>query len=460
MRACLVSSRPCPLPAVRPRSWLGFLAAALLFASTLAHGQAVDPYAAALNKRFTTNTLAAPDAEGPRAELEEALRVEVRKMAQAPASLVETPEVSPRNQLLWSSLICLVLTIVAASMVAYRRWRQWLKQPLPYLQEASSLMADDPTVAGLFAALREGPQSAIALLTAPLPPPLETVIHPLPEPERASPPPEPPDASLQLAKSVANLRARFSEVSRARDENEQLEKQREFIEQAKQIKDAMPLPDKYPLWLLTSAVFALMKQCASKPGQTTPSALRTTAAALDLLDQLRQRTIPSNLANQPPVRLLAVDDDPICRHTVSLALKKAFHTPDLAADGVSGLALAENHRYDVIFLDIEMPHMDGFELCAKIRETETNRITPIVFVTRHTDFDSRAKSTLYGAQDLIGKPFLACEIALKALTLILSHRSRQPTEINGAASAAAGPARQVTPEFHASQVSTSAVLTQ
>jgi DNA-binding response OmpR family regulator len=70
--------------------------------------------------------------------------------------------------------------------------------------------------------------------------------------------------------------------------------------------------------------------------------------------------------------------------------------------------------------------MDGFELCAKIRETEANRKTPIVFVTSHTDFDSRAKSALLGAHDLIGKPFLAFEITVKALTLVL--RARQESE--------------------------------
>jgi CheY-like chemotaxis protein len=69
-----------------------------------------------------------------------------------------------------------------------------------------------------------------------------------------------------------------------------------------------------------------------------------------------------------------------------------------------------------------MPGMDGFELCEKIRKTELNRNTPIVFVTSHDNFESRAKLITKGAQDLIGKPYLPTEITLKALQLSLCGR--------------------------------------
>src|SRR5207244_617685 len=94
----------------------------------------------------------------------------------------------------------------------------------------------------------------------------------------------------------------------------------------------------------------------------------------------------------------------------------------LAADAQAALALASRLRYDVIFLDIEMPGMDGFELCSKIHETDPNRNTPVVFVTSHTDFNTRAKSSLVGGNDFIGKPFLIFEVTVKALTLLLRTR--------------------------------------
>ena len=120
--------------------------------------------------------------------------------------------------------------------------------------------------------------------------------------------------------------------------------------------------------------------------------------------------------------MLAVDDDPISRHAISFALKKALNAPDLAPHADAALPLCAQHLYDVIFLDVQMPGMDGFELCTKIHETGQNRRTPIVFVTCQSDFESRAKSTLVGGHDLMGKPFLTFEITVKALTLVLRGR--------------------------------------
>ncbi len=78
----------------------------------------------------------------------------------------------------------------------------------------------------------------------------------------------------------------------------------------------------------------------------------------------------------------------------------------------------------MIFLDADMPGMDGFETCRRIHQTEANRNTPVVFVTLHADFNSRAKSAESGGHDLIAKPFLAFEITVKALTLVM--RAREP----------------------------------
>ena len=101
---------------------------------------------------------------------------------------------------------------------------------------------------------------------------------------------------------------------------------------------------------------------------------------------------------------------------------------DLAESGKAALAQVEEHRYDLIILDVMMPDMDGFEVCGKIRETTTNRLTPVLFVTSLKDFDARARSLSTGGTDLVGKPFLTFEIAVKALTLVLRARLREDRE--------------------------------
>jgi len=161
---------------------------------------------------------------------------------------------------------------------------------------------------------------------------------------------------------------------------------------------------------------------AEKPANINPSTLRTIAGSVDLLDRLCAAGLNPDLLKSPPVRFLAVDDDPISRHTISFALKRALNPPDVAPDGAAGLALAEENLYDAIFLDIQMPGMDGFELCKKIRAEGANKATPIVFVTCQSDFNSRAQSTLAGGCDLIGKPFLTFEVSAKALLFALTNR--------------------------------------
>jgi DNA-binding response OmpR family regulator len=89
------------------------------------------------------------------------------------------------------------------------------------------------------------------------------------------------------------------------------------------------------------------------------------------------------------------------------------------------LKLIEENRFDLIFLDVDMPRLDGLELCKKLRATEFNATTPVVFVTGLKDFETQAQSVLTGATDLIAKPVLLTELALKASIYLLRGRLEQ-----------------------------------
>ena len=188
------------------------------------------------------------------------------------------------------------------------------------------------------------------------------------------------------------------------------------------LKGLAGLQELRPAWQMACAVEGLVKQLTGKASDVTQSTLRTVGSGLDLLHELCVYGLNSDLVTNPPFRLLVVDDDRISRHAVSCAVKRAFNQPDLAENGEAALVLASEHPYDVIFLDVQMPGMDGFELCSKIRATECNGATPVVFVTCQSDFKARAESTLCGGNDLIAKPFLTFEITVKALTLALHRR--------------------------------------
>jgi CheY-like chemotaxis protein len=157
----------------------------------------------------------------------------------------------------------------------------------------------------------------------------------------------------------------------------------------------------------------------------SPSALATVTAAVDLLHDLCVPETKADLASQPPIHMLVVDDDLVARRVMVSALQTAFKKPDSVENGESALALAREKPFDVIFLDVMMPGMDGFEVCSKIRQTVPNRATPVVFVTGHSDFDTRARMSRNGGDDLMGKPYLTAEVTVKALTFALRGRLQQ-----------------------------------
>jgi CheY-like chemotaxis protein len=292
---------------------------------------------------------------------------------------------------------------------------------------AAAALEEDPSIAEFFRALQEGPEVALPSTTGPH---LEVAANPvMPALEACEPaPPSPLEECLALVKmALTAIRARLAEFRRAQEDVQRVAILRELSERLGELRENCSLPEVRALWLVACASEELIKQLAQKPIWATVSTLRTTAAAMDLLETMCSSIPRPYLASDPPVRLLAVDDDPICLRAVSSSLKKAFPDPDVAPNGHSALLLASREHYDAICLDVEMPGMDGFELCSEIHETEANRATPVVFVTSHSDFDSRAKSALLGAHDLIAKPFLTFEITLKILTLVLRARLQAST---------------------------------
>jgi DNA-binding response OmpR family regulator len=117
-----------------------------------------------------------------------------------------------------------------------------------------------------------------------------------------------------------------------------------------------------------------------------------------------------------------VDDEVLSRRAITYALEKASLKSVNVDDPQVALNLAGETAFDLIFLDVQMPGMDGFDLCSKIRKLPLNKTTPIVFVTSLTDFKSRARSSLSGGTDLIAKPFMFIELSVKALTYVLRGR--------------------------------------
>ena len=169
---------------------------------------------------------------------------------------------------------------------------------------------------------------------------------------------------------------------------------------------------------LSDALEVLLRELYEKPDNINASTLRTVASGVDLLGVLFDRAgLPAK--TYPPANILVVDDDPISLRAVTFALEKAKLKSIGLQDPVAALARLTNTKYDLVFLDVDMPNMNGFELCSKIRTGQFNKRTPVVFVTNLNDFENRANSTMSGGNDFIGKPFMFIELAVKALGHVL-----------------------------------------
>jgi CheY-like chemotaxis protein len=218
------------------------------------------------------------------------------------------------------------------------------------------------------------------------------------------------------------LRTLFAEMGASIDPGGRQKKLGDLNTEIATLKQRVGSLELTPAWHLATSLERLIGQLSEKPASITPSTLRTGAGALLLLQDLCVPDVRKDLATNPPVRFLAVDDDPISRRAVSMCLKKVAQAPDLAENGEAALELAGRQAYDAVFLDVEMPGLDGFEVCTRIHKLPSNRLTPVVFVTGYSDFESRAKSISSGGRDLIAKPFISAEITLKALTLLFRGR--------------------------------------
>jgi CheY-like chemotaxis protein len=170
---------------------------------------------------------------------------------------------------------------------------------------------------------------------------------------------------------------------------------------------------------MSAALEALLRELYEKPKDINVSSLRTVAAGVDFLGYLFQAGLSPDKQELPPASILVVDDEAISRRAVVYALEKA-QLPSTGVDNSNdALNLLSINHFDLVFLDVNMPEMTGFELCAELRKLPQHKRTPVLFVTALADFDSRANSTLAGGNDFIAKPFLFIELTVKALMHVL-----------------------------------------
>ncbi len=227
----------------------------------------------------------------------------------------------------------------------------------------------------------------------------------------------------QAPTMCADLRKLFQAVThQPGNASEQQTRLRNFYREVHFLAAAAGLTPFAPL-TQTAVVFeALLYVLMRDPARLSPSVVRTLANLVDFVELLFRRARQSLPAGPLSVRVLVVDDDPVCSRLVVSALSDAQLEPQSTEDPVVAWQMANSEHFDLILLDIEMPTLDGFELCKRLRTIPGYEHTPVIFVTVHTDFQTRAKSSLSGGDDLIAKPVLPMELAAKVVMHLLKRQ--------------------------------------
>jgi len=171
---------------------------------------------------------------------------------------------------------------------------------------------------------------------------------------------------------------------------------------------------------LTSALAGLAQQLQEKPDRITTSTSRTIAGALDSLDLLAQA---GHLAEETASPLaLVVEDEVVSQKVITTALDRSRVRSIAVDNGEMAVTLLGNNRFDLVFLDVTLPGMNGYQVCTNLRKIPTHAATPVVFITALKEFEARAQSALSGANDFIAKPVSVTELAVKALTHLIKQK--------------------------------------
>ncbi|WP_019623996.1 MULTISPECIES: response regulator [Thioalkalivibrio] len=105
------------------------------------------------------------------------------------------------------------------------------------------------------------------------------------------------------------------------------------------------------------------------------------------------------------LKVMVIDDSKTIRRTAESLLQKHGADVITAVDGFEALAKVVNSNPDIIFIDVMMPRLDGYQTCALIKNNKRFRATPIIMLSSKDSVFDKAKGRVVGSEDYLTKPF-------------------------------------------------------
>lgn len=109
-------------------------------------------------------------------------------------------------------------------------------------------------------------------------------------------------------------------------------------------------------------------------------------------------------------KIMVIDDSQTIRRTAETLLAKEGFTVVTAQDGFEALAKIADHHPDLIFIDIMMPRLDGYQACALIKSNPRYSATPVIMLSSKDGLFDRARGRIVGSDEYLTKPFTRDEL--------------------------------------------------
>lgn len=110
------------------------------------------------------------------------------------------------------------------------------------------------------------------------------------------------------------------------------------------------------------------------------------------------------------LKVLVIDDSKTIRRTAETLLKKEGCEVVTAVDGFEALSKIADHKPDIIFVDIMMPRLDGYQTCALIKHNSSLKTTPVIMLSSKDGLFDRARGRIVGSEQYLTKPFTRDEL--------------------------------------------------
>lgn len=104
-------------------------------------------------------------------------------------------------------------------------------------------------------------------------------------------------------------------------------------------------------------------------------------------------------------KVMVIDDSKTIRRSAETLLRKAGYEVVTAIDGFEALAKITLHKPDIIFVDIMMPRLDGYQTCALIKNNQSFKSTPVIMLSSKDSIFDRARGRIVGSEKYLTKPF-------------------------------------------------------